>query len=160
MPVARNPLKHQPIASKRERMAMVQLLIQEEPKMAFSDLEIIRGGKSYAVDTVEQLQAAQPGQYWFIVGADALKDISQWKQPERLLLHCRIAAAVRPPVEKAQVLARVPEALRDKVDLIDLAPMDTASFDLRDRLARNKPVAPMLPDRVLDYIRENKLYRS
>lgn len=160
MPVAKNPLKHKAMASPKQRLAMTSLLIEGEPKLAVSDLEISRGGQSYAVDTLEELQAAQPAEYWFIVGADALKDLAQWKNPERLLRLCRIAAALRPPFSETQMVARIPEEFRDRVDFVTMPPMEVASFDIRDRLAREKPVKPMIPDSVLDYIRQNNLYRS
>jgi nicotinate-nucleotide adenylyltransferase len=160
MPVAKNPLKHRAMASSKQRLAMVELLIKGQAKLAVSDLEISRGGQSYAVDTLEELQAAQPADYWFIVGSDALKELANWKNPERLLRLCRIAAALRPPYSETQMVARIPEEFRDRVDFITMEPMEVASFDIRDRLAREKPVKPMIPDSVLDFIRQNKLYRS
>ncbi|MEA2551882.1 MAG: nicotinate-nucleotide adenylyltransferase, partial [Fimbriimonadaceae bacterium] len=101
-----------------------------------------------------------PADYWFIVGADALKDLDKWKQLDRLLKLTRLAVAVRPPLTETQVVSRIPERIRDLVDLVKMSPVDIASFDIRDRLARQKPVAPLLPDRVIDYIRQNDLYRS
>ncbi len=160
MPVAKNPLKRRAMASSKQRLAMTELLIKGQPKLAVSDLEISRGGQSYAVDTMEELQAAQPADYWFIVGADALKDLSNWKNPERLLRLCRLGAALRPPYSETQMVARIPEEFRDRVDFVTMDPMEVASFDIRDRLAREKPVKPMVPDSILDYIRQNNLYRS
>lgn len=160
MPVSRNPLKHRPLSTPKQRMAMTEILLQNETKMAVSNLEIVRGGQSYAVDTLEELQAAQPADYWFVVGADALKDIKQWKNPDRLLKLCRMAAAVRPPQTEADIRARIPEEYRERVDLIQMPPMEVASFDVRDRIIRNQPLANMVPEQVLNYIRQNELYRS
>lgn len=160
MPVARNPLKHKPIATSKQRLAMTELLIENEPKMAVSNLEIVRGGQSYAVDTLAELQAAQPAEYWFIVGADALKDLKQWKNPDKLLKLCRLAAAIRPPQTEADLRARIPDEYKDRIDVISMDAMDVASFEIRDRLARNKPLSNMLPERILQYIRQNDLYRS
>lgn len=160
MPASRNPLKHKPVASAKQRLAMTQVLIKDEPKMAVSDLEISRGGQSYAVETLEELQAVQPADYWFIVGADALKDLTQWKNPDRLLKLCRLAVAVRPPQTETMVRAHIPEEYRDRVDLLNMAPMEIASFDIRDRLARRRPVGSSFPAALLDYVEKNKLYRN
>ena len=160
MPVAKNPLKHKPIASAKQRLAMIELLIQHETRMAVSNLEMVRGGQSYAVDTLEELSVAQPAEYWFLVGADALKELKQWKNPDRLLKLCRLAVAVRPPQTETEVRARISDEYRDRIDLINMAAMDVASFEIRDRLARNKPLGDMVPEPVLDYIRQNELYRS
>ena len=160
MPVARNPLKHKAIATAKQRMAMVEALLANEKQMAVSNLEIVRGGKSYAVDTLEELQVAQPAEYWFIVGADALKDLKDWKNPDRLLKLCRLAVAVRPPQTEADVRARIPEEYKDRIDLVHMPPMEIASFDIRDRIAREKTLGTMVPEPVLRYIRQNELYRS
>lgn len=160
MPVAKNPLKHKSIASTKKRLEMVELLLESESRMAVSNLEIVRGGQSYAVDTLEELSVAQPADYWFIVGADVLKDLNQWKNVDRLLKLCRLAVAIRPPQTEVDVKARIPEEFRDRVDLIQMEGMDVASFEIRDRLARNKPLGTMVPEPVLEYIRQNELYRS
>jgi len=160
MPVSRNPLKHKPVTSTKMRLAMTEALVADEPKTAVSNLEIVRGGQSYAVDTLAELQAAQPADYWFIIGADALKDLKLWKNPDRLLNLCRLAVAVRPPLTEEQVRSRIPEEYRGKIDLISMTPMDVASFDIRDRLHRGKPLGEMVPKGVLDYIDQNKLYRD
>jgi nicotinate-nucleotide adenylyltransferase len=160
MPVSKNPLKHKPIASSKKRLAMTELLLENETRMAVSNLEIVRGGPSYAVDTLEELQVAQPADYWFIVGADALKDLRQWKNPDRLLKLCRLAVAIRPPLTEADIRGRIPEEFRDKIDVISMDAMEIASFEIRDRIAREKPVGAMVPEPVMDYIRQNELYRS
>ena len=160
MPASRNPLKQRPIASAKHRLAMTQILIKDEPAMAVSDLEISRGGQSYAVETLEELQAVQPADYWFIVGGDALKDLTQWKNPDRLLKLCRIAVAVRPPQTESMVRAHIPEEYRERVDLLEMPPLDIASFDIRDRLARRRAVGNSFPTPLLDYVEKNKLYRN
>jgi nicotinate-nucleotide adenylyltransferase len=160
MPVARNPLKHKPVSSAKQRLTMTEILIKDQPKMAVSNLEMVRGGQSYAVDTLGELQAAQPADYWFIIGADALKDLKLWKNPDKLLTLCRLAVAVRPPLSEESVKARIPEEYRDKVDLISMPPMDVASFDVRDRIHRGKPLGDMITPDVLDYIQQNNLYRD
>jgi len=160
MPVSRNPLKHKPIASPKQRLEMTEMLIADEPKMAVSNLEIVRGGQSYAVDSLDELHVAKPGEYWFVVGADALKDLKQWKNPDKLLRLCRLAVAMRPPQTEADVRSRIPEEYKDRIDIVKMEAMNIASFDIRDRLERNKPLAGMLPERILQYIRQNGLYRS
>jgi nicotinate-nucleotide adenylyltransferase len=160
MPVSKNPLKHKPIASAKQRFAMTEILLENQTRMAVSNLEMVRGGPSYAVDSMAELQAAQPADYWFLIGADALKDLKQWKNPDRLLKLCRLAVAIRPPLIEAEVRARMPEEFKDKIDLIHMEAMDIASFEIRDRLARHKPLGNMIPEPVLEYIRQNDLYRS
>jgi nicotinate-nucleotide adenylyltransferase len=160
MPAFQNPLKaKRPFTHAKQRLKMVQLAVEGLPKMAVSDSEIERRGQSYAVDTVAELQFLKPADYWFIVGADSLRTLSSWKQPERLLRLCRIAAAVRPPVNSVEALLLVPPEFREKIDLIEMKPMDISATEIRDKLARGLSVDPWVPKLVIKYIQENKLYQ-
>lgn len=161
LPANQNPLKSsRSNASAKHRLAMVQRLVKGEPGLAVSDMEITRGGVSYTVDTIGELQMVQPADYWFLMGADALKGLPQWKNPARLLRLCRLGVAVRPPMTEGDVLARVPPDLRAKVDLIKMAPMDVSSTDIRTRLAKGQNASPWLAPEVLRYIGENGLYKA
>lgn len=161
LPASRNPLKSRKVATPgKHRLGMVEALVRNEPKMALSDMELTRGGTSYTVDTLGELQMVQPAEYWFILGADSLRGLSDWKNPQRLLKLCRLAVAVRPPSTEADLLIRVPEEFRDRIDVVKMSPIDVSSTDLRDRLARKQNVAPWIPVDVLKYISTNQLYRD
>jgi nicotinate-nucleotide adenylyltransferase len=160
LPANRNPLKSRKVAtSGKHRLGMVEALIRHEPEMAVSDMELTRGGTSYTVDTLGELHMVRPADYWFLMGADALKGLPDWKSPQRLLRLCRLGVAVRPPTTELETLARVPEEFRGRVDLVKMTPMDVSSTDLRDRLSRNANVSPHLPGDVLKYINTHQLYR-
>lgn len=160
IPANRNPMKSGKAgATAKQRAAMVDLMIRREPHMAYSDMEIARGGQSYTVETLADLQMVQPADYWFIMGADALKGLPEWKNPLRLIKLCRIAAAIRPPHSLQETLVRLPEEMRPFVDPIEMTGMDVSSTDLRDKIARGITVSPWLAPEVLQYINANKLYR-
>lgn len=161
MPANRNPLKRRhDTAPPKHRLEMIRRLIEGEAQFGVSDQEITRGGPSYTVDTMSELQMAQPGEYWFLLGADSLKGLKDWKQPERLLRMCRLGVVMRPPQTEALVLGRLPDEVRAKVDLIPMKPMDISATELRERIAKGKPTAPWLAPAVLQYINANGLYRS
>jgi nicotinate-nucleotide adenylyltransferase len=162
LPAGKNPLKARPaMASARQRLEMVSLLAQDHPKMAVSDQEIGRPGPSYTVDTLAELTMARPAEYWFLIGADNVKEIARWKQPDRLLKMCRLGVALRPPMGASELMARVPEAYRSRVDVVPMESTDVSSSEVRNRLFADKqPVAGTVPPSVLQYIREKGLYRA
>lgn len=161
LPANRNPLKaRRVITSAEDRFSMVARLIEKEPNMAVSDMEITRGGVSYTVDTLGELQMVRPADYWFLMGADALKALPNWKNPHRLLRLCRVGVVVRPPLTDADVIMKLPDEFKDKVDLVHMDPVEVSSTDLRDRLGRNLNVSPWVPGGVQRYIQEKKLYRN
>lgn len=141
-------------------MEMVRLAVSNREGFALSDIEIARGGPSYAYDTVAELVYMRPAEYWWILGSDALKTFEQWKNPDKLSRLCRLAVAVRPPTSPREVQERTSEWLLPRIDWIEIPPSEASSTDIRLRMQANKPVANLLPSAVLDYIQERKLYRN
>jgi nicotinate-nucleotide adenylyltransferase len=161
VPAAKNPLKDRgPRATGDDRLTMLSLLVAGEPTMGVVDLELQRGGASYTVDTVSDLQVAQPAEYWFILGADALKGLSEWKQPAKLLKMCRLGVIVRPSMTDSDAAMRVAAPYRDKVDVVRMPPIDISSTEIRNRLARSQTIAPYVPAPVMAYIDEKGLYQD
>lgn len=160
VPSNRNPLKRTKASSARDRMEMVRLAVSNRQGFALSDIEIARGGPSYAYDTVSELVYIRPAEYWWIMGSDALKTFEQWKNPDKLSRLCRLAVVVRPPTAAREVQDRTSEWLLPRIDWIDIPPSEASSTDIRLRLQANKTVANLLPSAVLDYIQERKLYRN
>ena len=160
IPAFQNPLKNKTASSHaKQRLEMVKLAVADNPRMAVSDVEIERRGPSYAVDTVSELQYVRPADYWFIVGADSLKTLTKWKQPERLLRLCRIAAAIRPPVNPVEALLLLPPHFRDLIDLIEMKPTEISATEIRANVAKGSAIEPWVAKPVIKYIQEKGLYR-
>lgn len=160
LPANTNPFKGGARTSPAKmRVAMAQLLQKKNDKLSFSDMEITRGGVSYTVDTLGELQMVHPGEYWFIMGADAMKGFAEWKNPQRILRLCRLAVAVRPPMTKEDLDRHIPEDFRDKVDLIELAPTPESSTEIRERVLKGHSIQNFTTPEIVDYIKQNKLYK-
>ena len=159
IPAFQNPLKGRKSTPARQRLEMVKLAVQGVEGMAVSDSEIQRRGQSYAIDTVSELQYLNPAEYWFIVGADSLKTLPQWKQPERLLRLCRIAAAVRGKADPQDVLKFLPEPLRSGIDFIPMETVEISSTAVRELVYRGRPIDRYVSKAVIKYVQENKLYK-
>lgn len=161
VPAAKNPLKDRgPRASAEDRLTMLGLLVAGDPTMGVVDVELQRGGQSYTVDTVNDLHQVRPADYWFILGADALKGLDQWKQPAKLLRMCRLAVVARPTMSGSSLAMRVDAQYRDRVDVVPMPPVDISSTEIRNRLAQGKTIAPYVPQAILAYIEEKGLYQD
>ncbi|MEQ8849115.1 nicotinate-nucleotide adenylyltransferase [Botrimarina sp.] len=152
VPAAVQPFKAEgPVASDPQRCEMLRLAIASEPRFGVSTIEIDRGGVSYSVDTLRELHAARPGdQLFFLMGADTLRDLPGWREPDEVL---RLATplVVQRPGEAP------PDSAVDHV-LVTMPPIDISSSEVRRRLAAGEPVDGLLPPAVLEYIRQNGLY--
>ena len=73
-----------PTATPKDRLAMVNLAIAElSPailsKVRVSSAEIDREGATYTIDTVEEIQSANPSsQLILVIGSDVLESIERW----------------------------------------------------------------------------------
>ena len=161
LPANRNPLKPRDASSPaKQRLAMVEAMVSDHEKFAVSDMEITRGGPSYMVDTLSELQMAQPAEYWLIMGADTLRGFADWKSPRRIVQMARLAVALRPPLSESELMSRIDEQFREYVDLVSMTPSDVSSTELRKKITLNQNVTPWIDKSVLTYIQANKLYKN
>lgn len=158
IPAARNPLKKRGAASQKQRLEMVQIAIKDQPQYLVSDIELSRGGASYMVDTLMELQYVKPGDYWLLMGTDSLRTFSEWKNYLKILRLCRLGVAMRPPQTQTEVETYVDPEILSKVDWIKMEPSEVSSTGIRHRLEEGKVTSHWMPASVSSYIRENKLY--
>ncbi|HTQ08978.1 MAG TPA: nicotinate-nucleotide adenylyltransferase [Fimbriimonadaceae bacterium] len=159
LPAYRNPIKTARSASAKDRLEMVRRMAEGEPKLSVSDIEITRGGASYMVETLMELQMVRPGDYWLLLGADALRSFEAWKNPRKILKLCRLGVAIRPPFSEADAMRGLSEEIREKVDLVPMKPIDISSTELRARLEKGSGLVRLfLSAPVIQYIKQSHLY--
>jgi nicotinate-nucleotide adenylyltransferase len=141
---------------------MVRLAIHGDSRFAVDDLEIRRGGASYSVDTVAELRRRHPRtRFYFIIGADSLRELHRWHEVGRLVRMCGFVVLRRPRYAMRHSLASVigrDAAQRTDIRVVDGHVCDVSSRELRAKLARGESVRYLLPDSVMDYIQRHKLY--
>lgn len=150
------------LAPAADRLRMVRLAIRANPAFEADDIEIRRGGISYTVDTLCELRRRHPrARFYFIIGADSLRELHLWRQARRLVKLCTFVTVPRPgfepkPVVDPKLDAATRRRLRQHV--LRGHACDIASSDIRRRVARGLSIRYLLPDAVRDYIRRRKLY--
>lgn len=159
VPSAVQPLKpHGPVASNADRVAMLRLAVEglagpDRLGLGVSTLEIDRGGVSYTVDTLRQIHAERPeAELLFLMGADSLHDLPDWREPEEILRLATPLVVGRPGE---------PEPATDLPhQRVEMPAMDISSSTLRERLANGEACDEWLPPAVADYIRRHGLYKT
>lgn len=163
-----------------QRQEMVRLAITGNPRFRMSDIEIRRGGRSYTVDTIEELRRSHRGaDFSFITGLDSFLEIRTWKDWERLLTLCSFVVLSREgcrfrdlaglgflqiPLEELerldehQILSVATRSGDMRVSLERIPLYDISSTDIRERVRSGRSVKYHLPEAVERYIIENKLY--
>jgi nicotinate-nucleotide adenylyltransferase len=143
------------------RMELCRLNFDELPGAEVSDLEILRGGKSYTADTLRALRDRYPdAAFDLLVGTDMLQTIDSWYQADYILKNCRIAAFQRAP-EELPLIREKAAALRAsfgaQIEIIRSTPFAAASTDIRQLLPQRGGTA-YLADDVYACIIRNRLY--
>jgi nicotinate-nucleotide adenylyltransferase len=180
VPAGDPPHREAPRASARDRVAMLDLAAREFPGLGVDTREIVRGGKSFTVDTLRELRAEYPGTpLLVVVGADAFRGLSTWHAWRSLFELAHVIVVPRPGVD---VGAGLPEALarewqaRHTEDAralrfaaagsIYVQPVTAQSISstairraIADGDAESVEIAGLLPSSVLAYIESHGLYR-
>jgi nicotinate-nucleotide adenylyltransferase len=157
VPAGQQWQKQRTLTAAAHREAMLRLAIEGEPRFTLARTELDRGGPSYTVDTVRELQARRPGATWFLViGQDQYAGFHTWHGWQDLLALVTLAIANRPDA----ALAADPQVLSHPHEVVALPMMDISSTDIRERLARGAATAELVPAPVARYIARHHLYQD
>ena len=155
IPAAQSPFKPglEP-APAAARLRWLRIALAGRPEFAVDDLEVLRGGVSYTIDTVRTFSASAPGAALFwLIGADHVSTLPRWREAETLaglvtfvvIPRPGCAETVLPPIYRLQTLRGWPLAV--------------SSSELRDRIRAGQSVAHLVPPGVAEAIAEAGAYR-
>ena len=159
--------KARQLAPAADRLAMVRLATEHEPRYLVDTTELDQPGPSYTLDTVHSLLARlelQGAELFLIIGQDQYANLHTWHGWQALLGLVTLAVARRGtqlPQPSAE-LAAVPH----RMVTLPMPPMTVSSTDIRARLSQGRPgeavaqtLAPALvPEAVAGYIANHQLY--
>jgi nicotinate-nucleotide adenylyltransferase len=155
------PHKAGPHAAGIHRHAMVALAFAGDERILADPRELEREGPSYTVDTLASFQAEQPdAELFFLAGADSLRDLSSWREPQRILERAVFVAVDRDGLDLEDAAAGHAEAIAaGRIQLFQHEPPPWSSTALRAILGRGEEPPPeaLHPD-VARYIRKTGLY--
>jgi nicotinate-nucleotide adenylyltransferase len=152
--------KPEGVSPAEDRYLMTVIATASNPAFAVSRLEVDTPGPSYTVDTLRRLRAELPEgtRLLFIGGADLLRQLRTWKEPEQVLELAELIAATRPDFDVDDVVQKVPGAA-GRVHRMEIPALAISSSDIRARVARGAPIEYLVPEGVARYIEKRALYR-
>jgi nicotinate-nucleotide adenylyltransferase len=146
------------------RLNMLKLAIEGRPYLRVSEVEIKRPGISYTVDTIAQLRnySVRKKDLYFILGYDSLKQLPDWRDPERMLGMCRLIAVPRPgcPRPDMDELERHIPGITRRTILLEKPLIDISATDIREKAARGESIDELVPGPVAEYIKKHNLYQT
>lgn len=152
----RNPLKQQSeLLDEGRRLEMVELALEEYPKMKASDFEFSLPRPSYTVHTLDRLKEAYP-QHAFnlIIGSDNWFVFENWKNYEQIIENYAIKIYPR----LGHRISIQPRQ-RKSVEALDAPVVEISSTFIRGSIAEGKDIKAFLPEGIYEYINNNDLYK-
>ena len=156
--------RSQKVLSPEVRYQMVCEAAADNPHFTASDFEIRREGNTYTYETLRELRRMNPdNHYFFIVGADSVRDILKWRNPESIFADCTLLAALREDGIPTEEFLREVEHLRKDygadIHTLEIPAIGISSTDIRNRIKSGRTIHYLVPERVERYIIETGIYR-
>ena len=146
-----SPHKLARIAAPAElRAAMVRAAIEGEEGFEMDEIEVLRGGTSYAIDTVLHLRVLNPeAEFYYLIGEDNLAELHTWRRVDEL--HHLVSMVV---------IARGSDGPPHPYITLHQRRIDISATDIRERIAKGESIRYLVPDKVRSIIENHQLYRE
>ena len=150
-----NPLKDSStLLHHFDRLEMVRLAIDDQPRFRASDIEFGLPVPSYTIDTLTYLQEKYANHIFHIImGEDNLVQLPRWKNYEKLIELYKIFYYKRPGFSKEHLLSS-----HLQVQQVDAPLLEISATFIRKTIKEGKSIKYLVPTAVEDYIRYKKFY--
>ncbi|HHT69023.1 MAG TPA: nicotinate-nucleotide adenylyltransferase [Firmicutes bacterium] len=151
------------VSDAEHRYMMTVLATLTNPHFEVSRLDIDREGVSYTIDSLRSLQRfyGPEAELFFITGADAIFEITGWKDSDEYLTIAHFIAAARPGF----CLEELPVATQrwvgqhgDRFHVLNVPAMAISSTEIRERVKKGISIRYLVPEPVEHYIMRHNLY--
>ena len=153
-----NPLKvgKERQVADTDRLRMVEMVSRPMEGVETSAFEFTMPKPSYTIDTLNALQAKFPDdEFFLLIGGDNWQVFDKWRNSEEILAKYHLLIYPRLGYE-----VKIPDELKERVQLIDAPIIELSSTVIRERLAKEQSVRYYVPDEVLKYIERKQLYKT
>ncbi|MFT5337582.1 MAG: nicotinate-nucleotide adenylyltransferase [Sphingobacteriales bacterium] len=150
-----NPLKPKSsLLDQRQRLHMVNLAIESNPKFRSSDVEFYMPLPSYTADTLAHLEEKFPEhEFHLIMGEDSLKSLPKWKNFDVILE--RYPLLVYPRIGDK---VTNPPSIQGQISYSKAPVIQVSSSFIRQQIKAGKSAQYLLPREVFDYLEDMGFY--
>ena len=151
--------KSRVLTAPEHRLAMCELGFASLDRAVIDPRETLRSGATYTFDTLSELRAEFPAaQLFLVLGEDQARSFTTWHRWEaiaKLAIICVAARADEPGATGGFFAESAPTIPFKRLEL-PLLPL--SATDIRQRVASQKSVSPLVFDSVARYIEQHHLY--
>ncbi len=167
------------LISAEDRLAMARIAVEGSGLFQVSDVELMRSGPSYTIDTVRYFKSrfGDAALFW-IVGADAFLELDTWKDYQTLLDEIAFVVMTRPGFPAGENMRdAMDDFIRSKISgeyrsepsgyfhpekkpilPVRVSLIEISSSRMRELIQAGRSIEYMAPERVLAFIKEKRLY--
>lgn len=145
-----------------ERYKMCELACRDIEGLDASCLELNQEMTGYSIKMVDVIIEAYPkDKLYYIIGSDIFLSIMKWVSLTELIKRVTFCVAIRnhEDVEKVLEVKDVLEQIGGETCLCEFDILDLSSTRVRECIRDEKCISEMVPQSVVTYINENKLYQ-
>jgi nicotinate-nucleotide adenylyltransferase len=137
------------VASGEQRVAMLRLALDGDPRYEIDARELAPGASGYTLDTLKELrlELGADTELWLLLGADQFAKLDTWHRPGDVKRLAKIAVFSRPGV-----------SLKGNAPVIPMQPTNISASEIRARVARGADISALVPPAVASYIAQERLY--
>lgn len=163
MPSANSPHKdNKKISDGIHRANMVKLAVEDLDDIEFSDFEMSLDEVTYTAVTLAKFKEKHfEDDLFFILGSDSIAAFFSWYQPEKIVSLAKLLV-VRRDDESSDIMYEkiyeIESQFGVKVGVVSMNTYDVSSSDIR--LGSDENIKELVPDKVYNYILEQKLYQD
>ena len=144
------------------RCEMIRLSIKEAPYMVLCDYEGSEDSYHFTYQTLGEFKKMYPDdEFYFIIGADSLRDFPTWREPGIISQLCTVLVACRDESGIADLklkIAEMKERFGAECLIMNSPKVDAASSEIRVMISEGKDIADYVGKEVAEYIKNEKLY--
>ncbi|HEX7357844.1 MAG TPA: nicotinate-nucleotide adenylyltransferase [Ignavibacteriaceae bacterium] len=147
--------QHAKASGAQHRLNMLKLAIENIPFFECSDFEIKQHTISYTIDTLREFK-----KYYdkidLIIGYDNIFQFHTWKEPDEILKLANVVVLKRKSSHPINYVDKYVES----ANFVETRGIEISATDIRNRVHAGLPIYYLVPEKVLEYINKNNLYKE
>jgi len=149
-----NPFKtSNSLLNEYHRLHLVQLAVEDDPLLKWSDIEFKLPKPSYSIDTLTYLsEKYKQHEFSIVIGSDSYNNLHKWKNADVIVRDFSIYVYQRPGFSTKTVP-------QNNISFLNAPFLDISATAIRESIKKGKSIRYLVPDKVLKEIERNNYYK-
>lgn len=151
------------LACDADRLEMCRIALADIEKVFVSDIELLRDGKSYTVDTLKRIKRENPSaKLSLVVGGDMVVTFTEWHKYDEILDVADIIAVRRVGIDNDLFDTAVKNLINmdGRINVLKSTILDISSTEIKKNINNDAFLKTFLHEGVVEYIKQNGLYNG